>query len=163
MQMVLGIEHRASVGCTAACLEGGPVPSLGEGEHETTFTFCAIYLSLSLHVAKTVADGDCGLDVMRLMLAWKRCKHNRDVLRNELCAFALKHVGNRAFAATLHEVGELRAHLGFFELDSAAAALLADEPEDVEESHHGDGAAPPAVPQTPTPPRGTSAMRTYVR
>ena len=126
MQMVLGIEHRASVGCTAACPEGGPVPSLGEGEHETTLTFCAMYLSLSLHVAKTVADGDCGLDVMCLMLAWKRCKHNRDVLRNELCAFALKHMGNRAFVAMLHEVGELRTHLGLFELDSAAAALLAD-------------------------------------
>ena len=122
--------------------EGGPVPSLGEGESEATLTFCGTYLSLSLHVAKIVMDGDCGLDVICLMLAWKRCKQNRDLLRNELGAFALKHMGNRAFVATMHAVGELRTHLGLFELDSAGAALLA-------ESHHGDDAAPPAVPQTP--------------
>ena len=100
-----------------------------------TTTFYATYLSLSLHIAKTVMDGDCGLDVMCLMLAWKRCKQNRDLLRNELGAFALKHMGNRAFVAMLHEVGELSTHLGLFALDSAGEALLA------EESHHGDGAA----------------------
>ena len=42
-------------------------------------------------------------------------------------AFALKHVGNRAFVATMHAVGEIGTHLGLFELDSAGAALLADD------------------------------------
>ena len=87
---------------------------------------------------------------MCLMLAWKRCKQNRDLLRNELGAFALKHMGNRAFVAMLHAVGELRTHLGLFESDSAGAALLADDlQESLQESHHGDGAAPPVVPRTP--------------
>ena len=61
--------------------EGGPVLSLGEGESEATTEFYATYLSLSLHIAKTVMDGDCGLDVMCLMLSYKQ---NRDLLRNEL-------------------------------------------------------------------------------
>ena len=78
-----------------------------------------------MRIVKTVADGDCGLDVMCLMLGWRRCKQNRDLLRNELCAFALMHIANRAFVAMLHEVGELREHLGLFELDSAGKALLA--------------------------------------
>ena len=130
--------------------EGGPVLSLGEGESEVTATFCAKYLSVELHIAKTVADGDCGLDVMCLMLAWKRSKLNRDLLRLELAAFALKHMGNRAFVAMLHGVGELRTHLGLVELDSAGKVLLADElhQESLQELHHGDGAAPPAALQT---------------
>ena len=110
----------------AAYPAGGHVPSLGEGESEATTEFYAIYLSFSLHIVKTVMDGDCGLDVMCRMLAWTTGKQNRDLLRNELGAFALKHMGNRAFVATMHAVGEIGTHLGLLELDSAGAALLAD-------------------------------------
>ena len=41
-----------------------------------------------------------------------------------MAAFALKHVGNRAFIAMLHSVGELTTHLGLFELGSAGAELV---------------------------------------
>ena len=130
--------------------EDGPDLSLGEGASDVTTEFYGIYLSLSLHIALTVMDGDCGLDVMCLMLAWKRCKMNRCLLRRELSAFALKHLGNRAFVAMLYGVGELRTHLGLFELDSAGATLFADETQEaVQELHHGDGAAPAVVPQSP--------------
>ena len=136
-------EARNTNHWVAAYPSGGDVPSLGEGEAEATLTFYALYLSLSLHVAKTVTDGDCGLDVMCLMLAWKRCKQNRDLLRNELATFALKHKANRAFVAILHALGELTTHLGLYELDSAGAALFADD------VHHGDGAVPPESPVVP--------------
>jgi len=110
--------------------------SHGDGESEVTDTFYGTYLSLSMRIETTVADGDCGLDVMCLMLGCKRCKHNRDSLRSEMAAFALKHVGNRAFIAMLHSVGELTTHLGLFELGSAGAELVVSS---ALEEHHGDG------------------------
>ena len=120
--------------------------SLGEGASEVTTTFYATYLSLGLHIVQTVVDGDCGLDTMCLMLGWKRCKQNRDSLRSEMAAFALKHVGNRAFIAMLHSVGELTTHLGLFELASAGAALVVGGSVELAmssalEEHHGDGGA----------------------
>ena len=85
--------------------------------------FYAADLSLSLHIAKLAMDGDCGLDVMCLMLAWKRCKHNLGFLRSEMAAFALQHVGNRAPFAMMHSVGELTTHLGLSGLGSVGAKL----------------------------------------
>ena len=64
--------------------DGGPELSLGEGASEQTTLFYGIYYSLSYHIARTVTDGDCGLDVMCLMLAWERSRENRCLLRNEL-------------------------------------------------------------------------------
>ena len=55
----------------------GDYHSHGDGESEVTDTFYGIYLSLSIRIVTTVLDGDCGLDVMCLMLGWKRCKQNR--------------------------------------------------------------------------------------
>ena len=99
-------------------------------------------MSLSLNIVQTVCDGDCGLDVMCLMLGWTRSKQNRNVLRSEMAAFALKHIGNRAFIAMLRHVGELNAHLGLFELDSAGVELIEGDAQDsAQESHHGDGGA----------------------
>ena len=96
-------------------------------------------------------DGDCGLDVMCLMLAWKRSRENRCLLRKELGVYALKHVGNRAFVAMLHEVGELKTHLGFYELESAGALLIESHHGDgaVLESHHGDGVQLAVLPPGP--------------
>ena len=61
-----------------------------------------------------------------------------------MAAFALKHVGNRAFIAMLHSVGELTTHLGLFELDSAGAELVVGAGVELAvcsalEEHHGDG------------------------
>ena len=158
---VLGEDPRRTNHWVAAFPIGsGSLPSgdqsLGEGESEVTQTFCATYLSLDLHIVRTISDGDCGLDAMCLMLGWNRCKQNRDRLRSELAAFALKHIGNRAFIAMLHTLGELSSHLGLFELESAGAEMLADSGAAevvpaigaelvvaaAKKSHHGDGGAP---------------------
>ena len=84
------------------------------------------YLSLSLRVEETIRDGNCAFDVMCLMLGWKRLEENRRLLRCELGTFALKHVGKRAFVAMLSSVGEVKEHLGLFELGSAGVSLLED-------------------------------------
>ena len=67
-----------------------------------------------------------------MMLRQPRGKLQRDTLRCELCAFALEHVGNRALVACLHGLGEFKANLGFFDLESSAELLLA-------RLHHGSG------------------------
>ena len=67
---------------------------------------------------------EIGLDVMCLMLGMKRSKENRLLIRSEMARFALKHVGNRAFIAMLHTVGELTDHLGLFGLESSGVNLL---------------------------------------
>ena len=123
------------------CLgEGGSGASFdgSEGESEATALFHAIYLSLGLDIEDTVRDGDCGLDVLCLMLNWARTQKNRSFLRSELAAFALTHIGNRAFIAMMRHTGEINAHLGLYELDAAGAELLAGP---VQGSHHGDGGA----------------------
>ncbi len=63
-----------------------------------------------------------------------------------MAAFALKHVGNRAFIAMLHGVGELTTHLGLFELGSAGAELVVSA---ALEEHHGDGGGALVVAGTP--------------
>jgi len=124
--------------------------SLGEGETERTATFYATYMSLSLNLVQIVCDGDCGLDVMCLMLGWTRAKQNRNLLKSEMAAFALKHIGNRAFIAMLSHVGELNALLGFFQLDSAGAELIEGDAQDsAQASHHGNGGAAIVVARTP--------------
>ena len=95
-----------------------------------------------MRIVKTIANGDCGLDVMCLMLDWSRCDQNRNVLRSEMAAFALRHLGNRAFIAMLAGVGESRTHLGLIELGQTGAELL-------EEAQPGDGDGPPAGAGTP--------------
>ena len=93
---------------------GGNGYSLGEGESEVAATFYGTFLSLPMGMVKTVVDGDCGIDVMCLMLGLKRCKQNWNILRCEMAAFALQHVGNWDFIAMMHSVGELTTHLGLF-------------------------------------------------
>ena len=136
----------------AACPTGsGRGDSLGVGTSEVTQTLYVTYLSLDLHIVRTVADGDCGLDAMTLMLGWERTAANRKALRIELATFAFKLQGNRAFIAMLYGVGELTQHLGLFELDSAGAEVLVEEPAELVGviPHHGDGGAPLADTGTP--------------
>ena len=110
--------------------------------------FHALYSSPGTSVTHTVAGGDCGLDVACMMLRQPRGRLQRDTLRCELCAPALEHVGNRALVASLNGLGEFTADLGFFELESSAALLLATVHDGSgknafveEEGHHGDGDA----------------------
>ena len=140
-----------------ACIKGDKCH--GDGEcaiDEATVTFHAVYLSFGRMVMETIGDGDCGLDAMCLMLARRLCKQKRDSLRSALAPFAFKHIGNRAFIAMLHSVGELSSHLGLFELESAGAEMLADSGaaelvpaigaelvvDAAKESHHGEGGGP---------------------
>ena len=74
----------------------------------------------------------------------KRCKENLNILRSEMAAFALQHVGNRGFIAMMHSVGELTTHLGLFALGSVGAELLVGASVELPvssalEVHHGDG------------------------
>ena len=130
-------------------LDGGGAPggaSLADSMCEETRFLYAQYLSHSVQLAATVTDGDCGVDVMCSMLGWNRSSVNRDALRSELCAYILKHAGNRAFVAMLRHTGEIDNHLGLYELDVAGAALVAARPP---EHRHGDGGAQGALCEGP--------------
>ena len=67
-------------------------------------------------VLETVGDGDCGLDVLNMIIGGERRLEARQALREEMAKFLLKHVGNRALIAMLHDLGEISKHLGRFEL-----------------------------------------------
>ena len=130
-------------------LDGGGAPggaSLADSMCEETRFLYAQYLSHSVQLAATVTDGDCGVDVMCSMLGWNRSSVNRDALRSELCAYILKHAGNRALVAMLRHTGEIDNHLGLYELDVAGAALVAARPP---EHRHGDGGAQGALCEGP--------------
>ena len=94
-------------------------------------------------VAKIVTNEVCALDVMSLMLGMSRNLASRRAIRTEICAFARKHIANRAFIAMLHELGELTVHLGLHELESAGASLMAVESHGDDEAlvvaNHGGG------------------------
>ena len=76
------------------------------GAYDAETEFYSTYLSLKRRVAKTVPNGDCGPDVMSLMLGLSRTLVSRKGLRTELCSFARKHIANRAFIAMLSDVGD---------------------------------------------------------
>ena len=45
-------------------------------------------------VLETVGDGDCGLDVLNMIIGGERRLEARQALRQEMAEFLLKHVGN---------------------------------------------------------------------
>jgi len=96
-----------------------------------------MYASVDRILLETVADGDCGADVLNMMTGLERRLEVRDALRHEMAGFLLKHVGNRALVAMLRDLGEVGVHLGRVELETEAAKLL----EDSHGTHHGDGDA----------------------
>jgi len=51
--------------------------------------FAAFYKTLGVHYLKTVSDGDCGLDVMRLIMGVEQNLHERTTLRVELSDYIL--------------------------------------------------------------------------
>ena len=77
-----------------------------------------------MHILKIVSNGDCGLDVMCLMLGWARSLANRTLIRNELAQLALDRGANRALILMLFQTGELTVHLGQINIASAGASLL---------------------------------------
>ena len=114
--------------------------SLGEGATEVEETFLATYLSVFQNVVRTIADGDCALDVMCLMLGKPRTLASRQEIRLECCTFARRHVANRAFISMLNQTGEMAVHLGLYELESAGACLMTSPVEaPVVATNHGDG------------------------
>jgi len=130
------------VGCIKA---GG---SHGDGAHpildssaEETVTFAAIFLSVDRIVIETIADGNCGLDVMCLMLGLRREAQVRQSLRIDMGAFLLAHIGNRAMISSMYLLGEVDRHIGLFELEAAGAILLAGEVghDHTDAESHGDG------------------------
>ena len=145
------VEDARSTNHWVACMRIGQRHGDNHEEMEAddaTMTFEAIYLSLGRVVIKTIADGDCGLNVMTLILGRRRLKEIRNSLRLELCAYALKHAGNRAFIAGLFSLGETSEHLGLFELEAAGAKLFEVEPSTSDicsAGRHGDGEITPRV------------------
>ena len=134
-------------------IDGGSAPpalhgvGLADSTCEQTRFFYAQYLSHSVQLEATVADGDCGLDVMCCMLGWTRSSVNRNHLRSELCTYILEHAGNRAFVAMLRVSGEIQGHLGLYEIEAAGAALVGAAGV---EHRHGDGVAADALVEGPT-------------
>ena len=94
------------------------------------------YFSQGYIVILTVADGDCGFDVMCLMSGEPRRLAARNALRTELRNFVLKHAGNRALVSCMSTLGEVSVHVGLLELAAAGAALVGDINV---HAHHGDG------------------------
>ena len=121
-----------AAGATVAAADSGSLSATGAMDQEATVFFHAFYLSLNLAVVETIADGDCGLDAMCVVLGVPRRREVRQTLRGELVAFCLKHANNRALAACLYGLREIVVHLGLFELESAGAEMFENE-------HHGDG------------------------
>ena len=104
----VGLEADPSLG------DGDDVPMTADGTE-----FYATYLSFARHVIQIVADGNCGLDVCCMMLHQLRGRLQRNKLREELSAFALQHAGNRALVASLSGLGEVKKHLGLYELENS--------------------------------------------
>ena len=131
------VEDPREVNHWVACVDQGGCHGDGEwADDEETLTFQAVYLSFNRIVTRTVAEGDCGLDVLCLMSGVSRCRLQRDSLRTELSAFIVKLAGNRQFISILVQSVEATEHLGLFELAAAGAELV------VGDAHHGDGEAP---------------------
>ena len=102
------VEDPREVNHWVACVDQGGRHGDGEeADDEETLTFQAVYLSFNRIVTRTVADGDCGLDVLCLMSGLSRCQLQRDSLRTELSAFILKHAGNRALISILYQLVEV--------------------------------------------------------
>ena len=114
------VENAKDVNHWVACVatdarrhgDGEPSPS------DTTQTLQGLYLSLNRIVVFTVADGDCGFDVMCLMIGAPRRVTTRTKLRTCVGGFLLKHAGNRAVVAAMFGLAEITLHLGMFELET---------------------------------------------
>jgi hypothetical protein len=118
-----------------ACVKTGVKDGVAEyvASKKATEALQHFYFAQGYIVILTVADGDCGFDVMCLMSGEPRRAAARNALRTELRNFVLKHAGNRALVACMFGTAEVSTHTGLLELATAGAALLGDV------VHHGDG------------------------
>ena len=115
------VEDLQETNLWVACVKGRLDDGLGhalleEASDDETETFQALYASKDRIVLETVSDGDCGVDVLNLMLGSERRVEARDALRLEMAEFLFRNVGNRALIAMLYDLGELLEHRGRFEL-----------------------------------------------
>ena len=100
----------------------------------------AFYMSLSRLVLKTVADGDCALDAMCLMLGSPRTLASRETIRHACAGFAGTHINNKALIAMLNRTGEMTEHLGLDELETSGGMLMTSLLEvSAPAIHHGHG------------------------
>ena len=76
-------------------------PGSGSGDDLSMF-----YSRLGLAVQETIADGDCGLDVMCLMLGLERKAEARDCLRQELSSWLLEHAADEQLQTSFGWLGE---------------------------------------------------------
>lgn len=71
-------------------------------------SFEAFYLNCNLAVVYTIADGDCGLDVMCLMCGLEREAHTRNLLRQELSNFLIFNAAHAALQESIFATQEFQ-------------------------------------------------------
>ena len=71
------------------------------------------YLGFDMTLFDTIADGNCGIDVLTMNLGWERNKESHQLVRTKLAEFAYRLLGNRAFIALMSQVGEIKNRSGF--------------------------------------------------
>ena len=77
---------------TGHYVAGLPVPPQSR-EPDAPITFEKYYASLGVMAVSTVCDGDCGLDVMTMMLGLPQSSENRTALRHEISDYFLARTG----------------------------------------------------------------------
>ena len=69
-----------------------PMTAIAAGTRVDESAFAAFYRNLGAHYLPTVCDGDCGLDVMCLILGIERSLYERNSLRAELSDYLLQRL-----------------------------------------------------------------------
>ena len=96
-------EHNMNHYVAAVADPAAVAASAGSGSGDDVRTF---YARLGLAVQETVADGDCGLDVMCLMLGLERNKASRNRLRHELSSWLLEQADDDRLQESFFWLGE---------------------------------------------------------
>ena len=99
----------------------GPDAFMDEGDKAM---FTHYFSSHGRCIERTDATGDCGVDVMSLMLGEERSPQKRLEIRGKLVKLVNDNRGNRALIAMLSGCQELNKNLGTEDLDSAAQELF---------------------------------------
>ena len=105
----------------------GADSNLHISDSDANGTLTEAFLSVKRHVISTIADGNCGLDAMCIMLGLQRTAMACEALRLDIALFVLKHNANRALISALYHLQEVSRHMGHFELEHAAIPLFPDE------------------------------------
>ena len=96
-------EHNMNHFVAAVPRQSAVAAAIGSGSGDDVSTF---YARLGLDVQETVADGDCGLDVMCLMLGLERVEATRKRLRLELSDWLLQQADDEQLQDAFRWLGE---------------------------------------------------------